>query len=385
MGKYNWKEIEGKIRDAIRMYECEPTVRAVSRHFGIPRTTIRNAIKYRQLDKSAFDDVNELGPHSRTVSVIATTHEEAKEKLLSMGYTLDEWTVKSVNIGEFKEHTSFRFVLIPIESELTKPYLRPVRIDGSIIFEEKEIKKKSPKKTLIIPDLHVPFTDMDAFEAAHKLVVDGDFDKIVLLGDLLDLPEWTTRFTVDPKVLQRTQSDIQQLSQMLLALRCAAGDEAEIIALEGNHDLRFGTMMKNNLPQGFSLKTIKGTSIASLRTYVDFDSMGVEYIEGYPEADYRIDDFTVATHGNKVGGPGATAPKMHRPEDNIVCGHSHRTELVYFKQNRWVLNSGFMGTNNGELPGSRKRNDWTVAVGIIESYPDHSVPRVLMFDGKEYK
>jgi predicted phosphodiesterase len=317
---------------------------------------------------------------NRSVTVIATDYVMSLEKLKEYGFDVDEdWIIKSVNVSEFKEHVSYRFALVPRVVDLSEVYLRPSSHQVTVEQVEPILTQPPRLRSLIIPDLHVPFTDPELVDALYRHLDGETYHKIVLIGDMLDLPEWTLRWSIDPENLQRTQRDIDMLSNILYNIRVRAPN-SEIVALEGNHDLRFASMMKANLPQGFSLATKSGGSMSSLATYVNFEGLRIDYIDGYPEADYRVDENTIATHGDKIGGPGGSAPKMYRDEDNVVFGHSHRCELVYFSQGRWCFNVGFLGKNDGSLPGSRRRNNWSNALGVIETYADYSVPRLLMFN-----
>jgi hypothetical protein len=153
--------------------------------------------------------------------------------------------------------------------------------------------------------------------------------------------------------------------------------------------MRFKNYLMRKLPEAFQLRTNIGQEITDIRTYIDFGSLDIEYVDGYPNNEVAVTDQTVAIHGHRTSSvPGKTADLHFRHESNVVFGHIHRAELVY---RRGVDNSrkfsacpGTMCKIDGTAPGSKVRNDWSMGVLMVEASSRGDLPYILPFNGKEF-
>ncbi len=405
---YDWKQIQLDIDIEIAdNTERFSSIASVVDFLGLPYNTAYDAIMRGELvipesvTISAFDQIS--------IAVQATGHDEAVDLLKEVGYPLSDWSIKNIILSSVtngkKTIPTHRFNLIPKVLHPQKLTIKPVRIDLGAEFE-KNGYKDNPKlaninfednlkfETLVIPDIHFGFGDGNktshnkkALEAVLDLVYRARPEQIILLGDLLDLSEWSTRFTPDPDQIMKTQEAFNGLTVWLAKLRTFAPNST-IVALEGNHDLRFKTAIMKLLPQAYGLRTKYGGRLSSLAEYIDFDALKIKFIEGYPDNFYWIDDRTIAVHGDAAASvPGKTASTLSRPDSNIVFGHIHRQEMIYNRgvsgESFWSFCPGTLCKINGDVPGSKKRNNWQVGIGWIATKKNFTTGRIVPFaDGR---
>ena len=109
-------------------------------------------------------------------------------------------------------------------------------------------KRTQGRITVILPDPQigfrrledgtlVPMHDEAAIDVALQITRDARPDAICNLGDLLDFPEWSSKFIVLPEFVLTTQPTIDEAHRFLARQRAIAPD-ADISLLAGNHDDR---------------------------------------------------------------------------------------------------------------------------------------------------
>lgn len=199
------------------------SVRQLARETQIPRSSIRDAVMRGII---AVGEVNAEGPNEATVSVASMTQEEAWSRLPQFGYDPKDWILRSVIVGEYRDHISHRFSLTPRVIEGPKIKVTPTVYN----IEKPDLSFDAPSLSQVhicIPDIHFGYIDdkpihrEDAIEPLLKFIWMSKPKTVVLLGDLLDLTEWTRKFSVLPSHIQKTQKAIDALSRFLAELRSA--------------------------------------------------------------------------------------------------------------------------------------------------------------------
>ncbi|GAG00041.1 unnamed protein product, partial [marine sediment metagenome] len=232
----------------------------------------------------------------------------------------------------------------PIQA--TTVYERPIPayFDGSV------------KTTLVLADAHVgfrrtgrgltrldPFHDREAMDTAYRVALAVHPDEIVVLGDKLDLPDWTVRFHREPDIRLVTQPALIELHWYLARIR-AMLPRTRIVYLAGNHEKRFSTMLEAHIPAAYKLKSVDdldGWDAFSIPKLLDLDGLGVEYIAHYPQGSYFISPELETEHGSTARkGQGDTSRSIMRDRSNSVfSGHIHRPELVSKVDRRGGVNT----------------------------------------------
>lgn len=247
----------------------------------------------------------------------------------------------------------------------------------------KQESKKAPgdsKRAVILPDLQIPWHDEKAVEVALKILKDAKPDKVVVLGDLLDLAAFS-RFEQRPEFAGTTQAAIVYAHQLLAEIRRLA-PTAEIAVLEGNHDKR---LEKSNLVNWGASHGIKravdyinndGYPVMSVPHLLSLDTLDIEYVGGYPANRYWINDRLQVRHGQRVRSAGSTAKLVSDDERvSTIFGHVHRIE-THFKTTQVraggrtsaAFSIGALCRIDGSVPSTK--NGYDLSGKPVENYED---------------
>jgi len=236
-------------------------------------------------------------------------------------------------------------------------------------------------RVLVLPDSQngfrneEPLHDRMAWEGALTVAANGDWDAVVLLGDMIDLAPFG-RFRVSNDLLGTTQRTLDETRWWVERLRLTVGPRTRIVYLEGNHEARFANSL---IDCHRELSTLRGLDVPTLLGLRD---LGVEYSGPYGK---RIEiDGVIYTHGDKYAKwGGATAAKyLQEYPRSVVFGHCHKAELAH---RRWVdgtinfaMSPGTLARCDGIVPG-HTHPDWMQAVGTVE---DGAVAGIIPVGGK---
>jgi hypothetical protein len=273
------------------------------------------------------------------------------------------------------------------------PHLQPIQPTHTYDRPDPIYFTGNIKTTLVVADSHVgfrragpgltrldPFHDRQAMDTAYRVAEAVQPDEIVIVGDKLDLPDWSTRFHRQPDIHLVTQPALIELHWWLARMR-AMLPGARIVYLAGNHEKRFSTMIEAHIPAAYKLKSVDdldGWDQFSLPKLLGLDGLGVEYIEHYPQGSYFISDELETEHGSiSRKGQGDTSKAIMRSRSNSVfSGHIHRPELVSGIDRRGGVNSpiqaicpGCLCRLDGSVPGHDPKNqEWAHGVGVVRSH-----------------
>lgn len=182
------------------------------------------------------------------------------------------------------------------------------------------------KTTLILPDIQYPFHDSLMLQKILRVVNDVQPDAILSIGDAIDFPQ-VSRWSIGTAgayapTLQKHVDGFR--SDVLVRVREAAPD-AQIVWLEGNHDLRIRDFIGKYAPP---LRTLRALEIPSL--------FGLEELDiKYERGPIRVGTNTYAVHGHENGTYVSTPHawqqkfvKRYGSEKNVIFGHTHQPFLL---------------------------------------------------------
>lgn len=281
-----------------------------------------------------------------------------------------------------------RAEFVRIEPEPIHPAVQPVAITLPALPASPPRPAGQLQTAVFLPDpqfgfrrdMHTgrldPFHDRKALSVAMKLVHAIQPDRIVWLGDLLDLPDWSDRFIRSPEFYWATQPAILEASWWLAQSRLAA-PHAGIDALEGNHDKRLQDALLKHLPAAYELRPTSQMELPpqmSVPHLLDLDGMGVTYHGAYPGGEVWLGPRLLAIHGDVArSGMGATVSALIRGHDvTVVQGHIHRIELLarasYTGRDTDLvvgMSPGCLCRLDGAVPGHQPRKqNWQQGIGI---------------------
>lgn len=228
-----------------------------------------------------------------------------------------------------------------------------------------ERSKKYPK-ILIIGDLHFPFVNQDALDAAHQFSKEAQPDYIVQLGDLYDMyshakfPRSHNLFT--PKEEEYKARAMAEKMWKRFKLDCP---EAKLIQCVGNHDVR---------PIKRTMEAVPSIEHWLEKYFQEIMSFpGVHSVLDSRE-EFRIEDI-IFIHGY------ASGIGRHRDHfnNNVCVGHTHVGGVSFRQQQQkviWELNVGYLADQfaKGLSYTPTRSVKWTLGIGFIDNFGPRFVP-----------
>jgi predicted phosphodiesterase len=233
-------------------------------------------------------------------------------------------------------------------------------------------------KTLVIPDVHVPFHCRDAEVKIHSIIKKFKPDKIIFLGDVADLHALTVH-RQSPRWQDRLEVELEETHNYLARVRKRAGARCKIIYIKGNHEDRWDRMVQGRLP---AMRLIGW----SLPRQLELKELGIEWIYDAGQKPVRIsagDGSKVRLmHGHEIKGgspfPGRHALKMATLlGENLIIGHTHRFGLMAFTlpkgaQDYYACELGFVADKSrAGMRYAYPNTNWVKYVALFDSKNDY--------------
>jgi len=214
------------------------------------------------------------------------------------------------------------------------------------------------RRELILADLHIPYHDPLAVEAALSYGDKFHPDLIVILGDLIDMYD-ISPFIRKPRGFN-LRGELKQTRQFLEDLR-ARFPTAKIVYLEGNHSLRLERYILKNAEKLYDLLD------GFLPQLLHLDSLNIEYMSGPIRigALWHLHGHEKMRGGNPEYITNVIWKNIH---DHFIVGHWHREQQKIFKR---IDGTTFWGGAVGHLSDPAKAeyakvNNWTQGFATVE-------------------
>ena len=255
------------------------------------------------------------------------------------------------------------------------------RLPASMADEHTEYVVHGAQRILRLSDIHFPFHDPVALEAALNYGVEHDPTIILLAGDILDLPNLSTHPTLSPRDL--LEQEFVMMAEFLHQLRTNF-PKARIIWMEGNHEVRVKHYLMRKAPELFSLPNMDVPGL--LCSYGGPEAMmGVEWVH-----DCRVvrTGHLAHLHGHEFRGGGGVNPARWlflRAGENAICGHFHRTsehsEPSLSREARGAWTTGCLCTTT---PDWMRHTKWNLGFAWIdvEQHGEFRVKNIRIVNGK---
>ena len=239
-----------------------------------------------------------------------------------------------------------------------------------------------------------PFHDDAALDVAVDIVRAVRPSVVVNLGDFLDFPEFGT-YEQQPEWALTGNAAVNAAHRFLARQRAAAGPDAELVLLEGNHDRRLPKAVARNAMAALRLRRAgdppDGWPVLSVPHLLRLDDLAVTYVDGYPAAAWWLNDQLACIHGHKVSSTGSTAWRVIADEVvSVLMGHVHRLELVHRRPARTrdhpefsilAASPGCLSRTDGAVPSAKGSTDalgrpvssaenWQQGVAVVTYQPD---------------
>jgi len=238
-------------------------------------------------------------------------------------------------------------------------------------------------------DAHLePMHDRRALDVVLQIATAAQVDGVSYLGDDLDMAEWSSVFTKQPEFQWATQPALLESHWHKSQMRRALPD-ARMRLLGGNHDeKRLSEAMLNHLPAAYGLQSASGyqldaPEVLSLPHLLGLESLGIEYIGGYPDTVFWLNERIALEHGANS--------RLQVGDYVTVCGHYHRREWV--SKTRWGITGpvvaesfcpGMLGRLD-RLPGKKAHQNWQQGIAIIDYDPNgtaYQITPIIIDNGR---
>ena len=353
-------------------------------------------------DEKTFEEISK-NEAKASVQIVSDkdTPPSSEEIFNRFGFDPDVWEVNRYEYKESERHTAANgfYTLYQVEAQVVRkravdPEIPPIQ---SVKFD-KEVKKTKPKikllgkkkalhRALLLPDAHIgfsrdmmtgkllPYHDRSVWDIVFKILANEQFDKIILQGDTLDLPEWSDKFVRTPDMYATTQPAIIETAWILRKLRLLAPN-AEIDYMEGNHEQRMPRIMLNQLAAAYGITSVsqEGVPVCSVPSLLDFESSDINWVGDYPNNMIWLNENLRVIHGDKSKRrSGQTAEGyLEHARSSVLFAHIHRRErasktLHHMKGPRIYESAcaGMMGCPK-RTPASTTEHDWQQGFTIVE-------------------
>lgn len=257
---------------------------------------------------------------------------------------------------------------------------------------------------LVIPDCHVgfrregsklvPFHDEKVLNMLVEFAYEWQPHRIVILGDLLDMPDWSEKFVREPDFQFLTQESLNRAAKFLAELRQAC-PLSQIDYIEGNHEVRLQRLVMLQLPAAFGLKAVDARyPVLSVPHLLNLQALDINWHGNYPNDRVWINDNLACMHGDVVGSDsGQTVMKiLKNASHSVVFGHIHRhehaTETRFGRDGMrfyTAYSPGCVCRIDGVVPGVRAEMNWQQGFGVVRyNKKFFQIVHVPVFDGKGY-
>tara|TARA_R110000824_G_scaffold82382_1_gene206458 strand:- start:697 stop:1482 length:786 start_codon:yes stop_codon:yes gene_type:complete len=244
---------------------------------------------------------------------------------------------------------------------------------------------RSMVKTLVVPDVHVPFEHKAHVRRMLKYVEENKPTRIVLLGDVLDFHSLTV-YRQSREWQDELAVEVRAGKKFFERLRRAAGTRTSIECIEGNHEDRWNRYVEGRAP-------IMRLIDVEWQDHVGFPEYGIERAVDPVFVDCGAGQRVRLLHGHEVAGsstlPGGHALKIARSLGcNVHIGHTHRLGVVSATvagKNIFAVEGGWLG--NWKSPAHKflgvARPDWRVAFATYDSTQTTSpLPKMHVAGGR---
>jgi hypothetical protein len=217
------------------------------------------------------------------------------------------------------------------------------------------------ERIFIVPDVHVPFHDVTAWNCALKAIKECQPTRVVIIGDFEDF----YAVSAHPKSLDRKVNFADEVdggNDALDELQAVSGS-ASLHFCGGNHEWRFDRYLMSRAPELGGLAGMKTQALLKLR------ERGIQWIPYQRHIKFGNCAFT-----HDLGRAGVNAARQSLIDfgGNLVIGHTHRGGIAYQGESKgsshFCLNVGWLGDVDAidYLHRAKALRDWQHGYGIVD-------------------
>ena len=362
------------------------------RHAGLDREEVSpEQSSFTEDDNEASLEWTSHGAPIKTLDQLVSAHEIDLGVWSQHGaVTHNAWSTPRAKKGggfEFFQNHQVKAQFVKHQPTPIFPVISPIELSQSI-YRPAQRRTSGVGTSFILADAHfgfvkdlktaklTPFHNRKVLDTCIQLIIDTKPDRVDVLGDWLDMAEWTDRFMRDPEFYWTTQPALLEAAWWLLRIRNAAPD-AEISLHQGNHDKRMETALKTHLPAAYGLKAIDELDLPpalSVQKLLALHTMGIRWVSDYPDDHAWLNRGVSLEHGGVALSAGNTAKRVVRDaHETHVFGHIHRREMIDKTIHNYdgslrvtAFCPGCACWTDGRTPGSSTGSQWQNGAAIVE-------------------
>jgi len=221
------------------------------------------------------------------------------------------------------------------------------------------------KRTVVVPDLQVPYHDPIAVKNVAAYIKAVRPDSVVTLGDEIDLPQISRWTENTPGWYEQTlAADRDEAVEVLWSLVEHTKDAHMI---RSNHTDRLYNVIMKKIPAFLALPELR------FEKFMKLEELGITY----HKKPYAVARGIIALHGDEQSvkpTPGLTALEAARRHGiSVICGHTHRAgQSAFTEASGGKIGRILRGWEGGHLMDVRQAHytkgtmNWQQAFIIIE-------------------
>ena len=221
------------------------------------------------------------------------------------------------------------------------------------------------KRTVVVPDLQVPYHDPIAVKNVAAYIKAVRPDSVVTLGDEIDLPQISRWTENTPGWYEQTlAADRDEAVEVLWSLVEHTKDAHMI---RSNHTDRLYNVIMKKIPAFLALPELR------FEKFLKLDELGITY----HKKPYAVARGIIAVHGDEQSikpQPGLTALEAARRHGiSVICGHTHRAgQSAFTEASGGKIGRILRGWEGGHLMDVRQAHytrgtmNWQQAFIVIE-------------------
>lgn len=320
-----------------------------------------------QESKSLDETINiETNGNEGTVGANNTKIDNVEDLLDYAGIDRDKWEVTDYDIGHHEVPMKLRYIVrykengdpiygeephketafsfdIELEAKELEPVefapLKPVNIN---VTPQYEVRAPSGQDSgmntaLFVPDPQIgfrrdmhsgdlmPIHDRRALDVILQVASFLGPDDIVVLGDWLDMTDWTNKYTQSQQFRETTQPSLAE-GQWWLQQFASLSPDARLEYLLGNHEDRVRDMLINHFEQAYDVRLggrTEAAPLVSIETMLELNDIGFNVSDPYPEGEVWLNDALKAIHGESAAKT-VNRKLLDTHDVSVVQGHNHR-------------------------------------------------------------
>ena len=256
------------------------------------------------------------------------------------------------------------------------------RIEYKFKLPEPEVEDFSKviidsKRIGILSDIHLPYYDREALNAAIESIAKFEPGTVILNGDIIDCYHLSS-FEKDPRK-RSFKYELDMLKNFFVQMR-EFFPKQRIIYKIGNHEERYERMILNRIPELIDLDLLNFSNVIKAHEY------GIEVVTN--KRVMKAGKLNII-HGHELKA-GIISPVniargfFMRTKSSTLGGHHHRTsEHVEHDLNGDFIGCFSIGCLSGLTPSYMPINSWNHGFALVETFGDEfHVRNLKIINGK---